>query len=180
VIWLYNSSLVVTSIITGKYPLFSRKKATSVWLRRATEDDVGFYFQIRKLTIKPLIEAYRPWDEDAEKRDIIKKVDIERDNIIMLGQKAIGLFSYFESDKEIYLSLMNILPEYQSKNIGTNLLLDLKNKADRLNRVIRLDTYQNNFRAIKFFEKAGYEIIASKILPNAYPKVIMQYSPTME
>ena len=156
------------------------EETPSVWLRKATEDDVGFYFQVRKLTIKPLIEVYRPWDEDAEKRDIVKKVDIERDKIIMLGEKAIGLFSYFESDEEICLRLINILPEYQSKGIGSNLLLDLKNKADKLNKIIRLDTYQNNYRAIKFFEKAGYEIIASKIVPNAYPKVVMRYNPVTE
>jgi len=95
----------------------------------------------------------------------------------MRGEKAIGLFSYFESDDEIYLSLMNILPEHQNKGIGTSLILELKNKADRLNKVIRLDTYQNNTRAIKFYEKAGYKVIATRTAPNAYPKVIMQYNP---
>lgn len=113
-----------------------REEAFSVWLREATEEDVDFYFQIRKLTIKPLIEAYRPWDEDAEKRDIAKKVDIEHDKIIMLGGKAIGGFSYFESDTEIYLKGMNILPEYEVKGLGSNLLFDLKNKADKLNKII--------------------------------------------
>lgn len=154
-----------------------KEEAPSVWLRRAADDDAGFYFQVRKLTVKPLIEEYRPWDEEAEKRNIARKINIEYDKIIMLGEKAIGLFSYFESDEEIYLSLMNILPEHQNKGIGTSLILELKNKADRLNKVIRLDTYQNNIRAIKFYEKAGYKVIATRTAPNAYPKVIMQYSP---
>jgi ribosomal protein S18 acetylase RimI-like enzyme len=176
---IYNNN-TSKQIVGGAVLTVKKGNATSVWLRKATEDDVGFYFQVRKLTIKPLIEVYRPWDEDAEKRDIVKKVDIKRDRIIMLGEKAIGLFSYFESDEEIYLALINILPEYQSKGIGSNLVLDLKNKADKLDKIVKLDTYQNNFRAIKFFEKAGYKIIASKILPDAYPKVIMQYNPVIE
>ena len=155
-----------------------KEEATSVWSKKATEDDASFYFQVRKLTVRPLIEEYRPWDEEAEKQNIARKINIEHDKIIMLGEKAIGLFSYFESDDEIYLSLMNILPEFQNKGIGTNLTLALKNKADKLNKVIRLDTYQNNTRAIKFYEKAGFRVVGNKVKPNAYPKVIMQYDAT--
>ena len=147
----------------------------NISFRNATLEDKDFYFLIRKTTIKPNIEKYASWDEEKEYANITSKINIENDNIILHSGKEIGLFCFTEYDENFYLDTLNIIVEYQNRGLGTWIISCLKEQAKIKNKKIKLDTYQNNSKAIKFYLKNGFEISGYKNLPNKYPKVLMEY-----
>ncbi|MFC1599787.1 GNAT family N-acetyltransferase [Patescibacteria group bacterium] len=138
-------------------------------LKNVEKDESEFYFLIRKATIKSIIEQYKPWDEEKEKKEIPKKINYERDKIVFYKNKKIGLISWSEKNNIIHLGLLNILPEYQSLGIGSKLLNDLIQKG----KEIHLDTYENNDRAISFYKKHGFEITGHN-REGTCPKVLMK------
>jgi ribosomal protein S18 acetylase RimI-like enzyme len=141
--------------------------------RAATPGDRDFYFYIRKTTIKPYVSQYIPWDDDREYQNIPSKIDPAHDKVIMTMGKEIGLIGTFEDEAVLYLNLLNIVPDYQNRGLGTWLLSAVKDESRAKQKNIMLNTYQNNTRAIQFYLRNEFEILRLDQQPNKYPKVYM-------
>jgi ribosomal protein S18 acetylase RimI-like enzyme len=148
-----------------------------ITFRNTTYEDTGFYFLIRKTTIKPYIEKYAEWDEEKELGAIPSKINPMYGKIILSKGESIGLLELKETDDTIYLDILNIVPKYQCRGLGTWLICSIKDEAVKKNKHIKLDTYQNNTRAITLYLRNGFQIVGLGQQPNKYPKVFMEYKP---
>jgi ribosomal protein S18 acetylase RimI-like enzyme len=147
-----------------------------LFFRNVTKEDKDFYFQIRKTTIKPYTDEYADWNEENEYSKIASKINIAHDQIIVYKENDIGLYSVDEFDDCIYIEMLNFLPEYQSMGFGSQILCLIKVEAELKNKSIKLNTYQNNLRAISFYQKNGFVITHFKNEPGKYPKVYMEFN----
>lgn len=74
----------------------------------------------------------------------------------------------YESDGKIagfisiihdFIGALFILPEYQNKGIGKELLDFTKQRSD----ILELDVFKQNKSAVKFYEREGFTIVAENI-----------------
>ena len=104
-------------------------------------------------------EAVSVWRQDKD----------EEGYIVMDDQKPIGWFSVnglLSEDQERdggpgkpYLKMAALLPEYQNKNIGAYVLMQILGKLKKEGvAFVSLYTNQDNLRAQKCYEKCGFRI----------------------
>lgn len=82
--------------------------------------------------------------------------------LIKLDNEIVGLCifnTYY--DKKIHLSLLEILPEYQNKHIGTFVMDLLKNKSSEIELI------SENAKSDKFYKKNGF-ICIDRTPPKAF------------
>lgn len=74
--------------------------------------------------------------------------------------KINSLNEYIEPVAQMELQKLYVLPEYQGTGAGTALIKEVKRLAYDINPdYLWLDTYINNEKAIRFYEKNGFEKI---------------------
>ncbi|MEB3295610.1 MAG: GNAT family N-acetyltransferase [Synechococcales bacterium] len=67
------------------------------------------------------------------------------------------------ASEDYYVLSLGIVPEFRNRGLGTALLQDTEMTARELGcRTLCLDVAYSNTRAIRFFERLGYEIACSK------------------
>lgn len=120
-----------------------------------------------------VIAAERPFDPTL-KEEQTSYYDIERliqspgaelmvaetDNKIVASgyAKIYGAEPYLKHQQYVYIGFMYVEPEYRGKGIADKILDALKqwSASQRINE-IRLEVYVENGRAIKVYEKAGFQ-----------------------
>jgi GNAT superfamily N-acetyltransferase len=89
-------------------------------LRPATDGDIEFIFDLRVKTMKPFFMDTYGWSDTEER---IKAADeLNHARIIMIGHKEIGVIKIIPRPHELHLHQMQILPEFQKKGIGKELI----------------------------------------------------------
>lgn len=133
-------------------------------IKNVEHSDIVFLFQlmndtqIRKALNEPptsqedWVEAVNCWEND----------DDELDFIIWDDGKQIGWFAFNgvqSSDKTVYLKMAVILPQYQHKGIGADVLFQLLEVMKRKGFVkVILFTDQENVKAQRCYQKCGFRI----------------------
>jgi aminoglycoside 2''-phosphotransferase len=155
----------------------------NIRIRELTECD--FPLMLKWLTNESVLEFYSGRDKkytiDSIKEHYSKKLKDEIIRVIIeFNNVPIGYGQIFKLYDNLYneyqypksLSVVYAMdqfigePEYWNKGIGTeyiNLILDFLRKERQSDAVV-LNPHQNNIRAIKCYEKAGFKII--KELPQ--------------
>ena len=77
-------------------------------------------------------------------------------NIILLKRKTIGRLYVWETETQIRLIDISILPEYKNKGIGTRILKDLIKRANKAGKVLNLHVAHHN-PALKLYERFGFK-----------------------
>jgi len=79
----------------------------------------------------------------------------------LIGVCGIWILTKYYIGKHIELDNVVLLPRYQNKGIGKELMSYIDDYARKIDCVANeLNCYVNNEKARKFWEKEGYEIIA--------------------
>lgn len=135
---------------------------------------------IKKINITDLEECLSILHKSYEERDKNLKLDnsvkrhtqityeelknMYENNIEMytynINNKTIGFISFDVKEDYIKIKDIVVLPEYQSKGIGTNLLDFIKDYSIKLNiHSLRLGLLYNNEKLRKWYEKYGFNIV---------------------
>lgn len=83
--------------------------------------------------------------------------------IAELGRKKVGLLTYQRIKSEIEITSLDVFVEH--KGIGRELIKTVFSDASPKIRRIWLTTTNDNFRALKFYQKLGFHLI--KVYPDA-------------
>ncbi len=94
--------------------------------------------------------------------------------IIELKKKSVGRLYIAESTTEIKIIDITILPEYQQKKIGTNILKNILKRATELRKTVRLHVICSN-PAYRLYDRLGFKII-STIQDRHYMEYNNQYT----
>jgi len=78
--------------------------------------------------------------------------------IITISGKNIGCITILEENFYYFLSLIELLPKYQNKGIGTQLIKDLILKTNKSNKCIKLQVLKVNNNVQRLYKRLGFSI----------------------
>ena len=125
--------------------------------RKCEGTDIQFIYELKEKCFKWHVEKIYGWNgkiqiELTEKEMAEHMTDM---NIVQHEGKDIGLFTFYYDDTgDACIGMFAILPEYQGKGIGTQILLNVleENKNVR----IYLKTYKEN-PARNLYQRVGFK-----------------------
>jgi GNAT superfamily N-acetyltransferase len=152
-------ALVVKDEMTGEARLTCGLDAVA--LRRAAPDDRGFAYNVTEQAMRTYVEALMgSWDEEAQRRQSDACCHDPACRVVMVRSVAAGLLFVTEGPSELFLRRIFLLPDYQRSGIGTHLLRQLRDRADREQKPLRLRVLVNN-PARRLYERVGFRLTRS-------------------
>ena len=128
--------------------------------RPATPADLPFLIRLRKLTMhEHQARAGERTDDDWHHQRVM--VHFDSANIVCLDAAPIGLFKHYRTQEEWVLLQIQVLPEYQGKGIGEQLIRGLLDEARRAGVPVTLSVLRGN-PARRLYERLGFEETAQK------------------
>ena len=126
-------------------------------LESYTDDYYNFVYKVKKnVYIKYVEECYGQWDEIVQKEYFKKFISTYKKNlyIIKIENKAIGFYNAEKLEDGSYeIGNICIIPEYQGKGIGTDIL---KSKLEKhKNKDIKIQFFKQN-PVGKLYKRLGF------------------------
>ena len=131
-----------------------------VTLRSATPADSEFCFQLHEAAMGGYITAIWGWDEQRQRDAHTRKFNPRRWQIITANGTDIGMIDVEYRPAEIYLSRIEIHPDYQGRGIGTRLISALLDEAQDKGQYLILDVLAVNHRAQALYQRLGMTEVA--------------------
>lgn len=127
-------------------------------LRIATDEDLDFVYTLKELTLKKYIKDIWGWDELYQKNETLCSIRENGTNIILMENKAIGIFETIEDTSKCNIIEIELMPNYQGMGIGTKLITDCIEKSRTSKKSIEIGCFKTNIGAIKLYQKIGFEV----------------------
>jgi ribosomal protein S18 acetylase RimI-like enzyme len=128
-------------------------------LRPATPDDREFLWRLHRETMRVYVDRTWGWDHGWQRAHFDENFDAAPLRIVEHGTRMIGCIAVQRSDDEIFLASIEIAPEFQNQGIGTRLIGDVLDEADRLRLAVRLRVLRVN-PARGLYERLGFQSTA--------------------
>lgn len=129
-------------------------------LRTATPEDYDFIYSLKMTAMKDyVIKTWGSWDEDLQRILFSRELKAIEHQIIVVNNKKIGIFAFSKNKTSVTVDEIQILPEYQSKGIGTLIFSDIIASAQKEKIEITLRVLKVNSIAQRFYNKLGFEKI---------------------
>jgi ribosomal protein S18 acetylase RimI-like enzyme len=122
-------------------------------LRPATVNDIEFIYELRAKTMKPFFEGTLGWNEAKEHEKAAD--ELTNAEIIIVEQKRVGVIKVIPRSDELHLHQMQILPEFQKKGIGSELVRQAIERSEKSRLPITLFVVKNT-PAKNIYEKFGF------------------------
>lgn len=146
--------------------------APEVSLRPATADDSEFAYGTTWTTMRNhVLATFGAWNEDEVRRNIAESIAAGYTQIIELADARIGFHVVERAPDHIQLWRIFILPEYQRRGIGSELIERLLTEARGAALPLRLRVLRVN-PAFKLYERMGFKV--GQATPERY---FMEHSP---
>ncbi len=126
--------------------------------RPAIQDDYGFLWRLHCATMKPYVEKTWGWDEQWQAQYFRDYFDPTTGEIIEGDGVPIGCISVERQKDRVFLSVIKIAPEYQSRGIGTKLIRALCDEADGRGVPVELQVLKVN-PARRLYERLGFAVV---------------------
>lgn len=127
-----------------------------VELKLATRKDLNFLYNLKKKTLKQYIDGLWGWDNNFQRKNLLKHFNSNRISIILFATKKIGCLILRKSKNWIIVELIALKPEFQCKGIGTFIMKNVISQSQKENKPIFLQVLKVNKRAIEFYLKLGF------------------------
>lgn len=127
-------------------------------LRNATCKDFDFLYTLHRATLKEYIEKTWGWDEAFQKEYFLQHFNPHIQQIIVAAKTDIGSISVVHENNSVFLNIIEILPAYQNKGIGTFLIEEILVRAKSENKSVLLQVLKVNRRARALYERIGFSI----------------------
>lgn len=120
---------------------------------------------------KHVLATFGAWNEDEARRNIAESIAAGYTQIIELGDAPVGIHAVERAPDHIQLWRIFILPEYQRRGIGSELIERLLIEARGAALPLRLRVLRVN-PAFKLYERMGFKVVQTT--PERY---FMEHSP---
>jgi ribosomal protein S18 acetylase RimI-like enzyme len=91
-------------------------------MRQATNDDYNFLYQLHAATMREYTEATWGWQEAWQQEYFEERFDPTNRQIIQIDEQDAGVVIVEQRDQEFYLALIEILPIFQGRGVGTAII----------------------------------------------------------
>jgi ribosomal protein S18 acetylase RimI-like enzyme len=126
-----------------------------VELRPATRADYDFLYDLLKATMREYVAQIWGWNEQWQQEYFRQNFDPDKDHVIVLDGRDVGVISTGRKDDEIFLSKIYIAPEYQGRGIGTQLITSILDEALDRRLPVTLQLLKIN-PAKRLYERLGF------------------------
>lgn len=142
-------------------------------LRPATSRDREFLFELHRAAMGPYIEQlYGPWD-DAVQWDFFDRW-FQPKNVLVITVEGedVGVLGLEDRDDEVYVTRIEVHPDWQNRGIGAAAMRDVLQKANKEGRAVALHVFEIN-PARRLYQSLGFVALdqhEGRILMKATPK----------
>lgn len=127
--------------------------------RPACYQDYDFLYQLHITTMKDYVDKTWGWNDDFQQKMFKENFEPDKLKVITFDKKDIGIIVVENSDKDVFLRVIEILPKYQNKGIGRCIIQDMLDKAKNANKVVFLYVLKVN-PAQNLYKSLGFEIVS--------------------
>ncbi|MAS37226.1 MAG: GNAT family N-acetyltransferase [Anaerolineaceae bacterium] len=127
-------------------------------LRPVTQADYEFLYDLNRRTMRVYVEPLWGWDEAVQRENFQQRFKLDDHFIIVVDGTNAGRLSVDRSAERIFLSQINLLPDFQGKGIGSNLIESLKAEAAQANQPLELRVLQTNRPARRLYTRLGFVV----------------------
>ena len=141
-------------------------------LRVSTEADADFAYETIKTTMRDFaLQTWGVWLDDEARQDAVQGARTGKLQVICSAGERVGLLQYEKSETEIAVKQLFLLPTFQYRGIGGEVVADLKKMSEQTMLPLVLSVLQVN-PAKEFYLKKGFAIAR-----ETDERVFMQYFP---
>ena len=133
--------------------------AVTLRLRKATADDSEFAYQTKKASFRQYVEKVWGWDEDEQRQLHERRFASQDFYVIQVSGINVGILAVVRQPDCVKVNQMFIVPEYQSKGIGTACMMRIIEDAAVSKLPVRLQVLKVNNRALAFYQGLGFKSI---------------------
>jgi GNAT superfamily N-acetyltransferase len=130
----------------------------SVDLRTATNEDQDFLFESYKVTLKPYVEWAWGWEEAFQRDSFQKHFPIAQFKVISINGSDAGGLYVEEQDSLRFIRLIYLLPAFQAKGVGRNLIEQEITKTKEAKKVLHLKVVKIN-PAKSLYDRLGFKVL---------------------
>jgi ribosomal protein S18 acetylase RimI-like enzyme len=127
-------------------------------LSAATDSDFEFLYDLKKRAYKEYVEQTWGWDDAFQLKFHKDNFSTGNTKIIKAGDTPIGSVDVKEAKTNIFISGLCLLPDYQSKGIGSKIIKDLIMAAEEKKKRLELEVLKVNSRARSLYERLGFRL----------------------
>lgn len=125
-------------------------------MRFATSEDQAFLLELNRLAYEELVmRQFGAWDEPAQRSRFEAKLRVAEFRIVEFEGRPVGAVWSSENDDHVFLHELLILPRFQGRGIGSQILRGELDRAVALGKPMRLHTLVLS-RAQEFFRARGF------------------------
>lgn len=127
-------------------------------LRPVTEADYDYIYLLNSTTMRPYVEPIWGWDEEVQRSAFARRWNPDNQQIIIVEGRNAGRITLNETDELIYIAQINLLPEFQSKGMGSAVIESVKADAARKGKLVELRVLKTNPNAQRLYERLGFTV----------------------
>jgi ribosomal protein S18 acetylase RimI-like enzyme len=122
------------------------------------EADRAFFIDVHHRAYRNTIEEMFGWDEALQDQRAAMAFDRGGMYNVIHDKAKVGVVGWEDHAGYVWLKEVFILPEYQNRGFGSEILRISINKANDARKDIRLQTLKANLRAKAFYERHGFTV----------------------
>jgi GNAT superfamily N-acetyltransferase len=127
-------------------------------MRPVCEEDQEFIFDSYKATLKPYVEWAWGWNEEFQRNGFGKHHPREQFRVITVDGNRAGGIHTEEQETLNFVRLIFLLPEFQNRGLGSELLRYEAERANQAGKQLHLKVIKIN-SAKKLYERLGFQVI---------------------
>jgi tryptophanase len=112
--------------------------------------------------MRPYIEATWGWQEAWQREYFAGKFEPRNRQIICVAGQDAGVVVVEKRAQELYLALIELLPQFQGQGVGTAVVRRLIDQAQDFALPLALHVLKSNGPARKLYERLGFQIVAEE------------------
>ena len=124
-------------------------------LRPARDEDGDLLWRIHCTSMRPPVEATWGWDEALQRTYFEASLGEGSRQIVRVGGADAGVLSVEARADHVFLKTIALLPEFQGRGIGTQVVRRVIDQAAGLGLPVRLQVLKAN-RARGLYERLGF------------------------
>ena len=127
-------------------------------IRKAQLDDSEFVVAAKQKAFRDYVEQVSGWDESYQRELHNTRFATHDFRIVEFHGNDVGFFATSNTSGVLKLHQLFILPEYQSRGIGSACMKRIINDANKANKRVNLQVLKINTRSIAFYQRLGIVI----------------------
>src|SRR5262245_6458761 len=135
------------------------RRIIEIELRRATVADTKFLWDVFRVSMEDYITQTRgEWNEQREESQFRDQLDLSAAQVILTKNLEVGFIMVPIKDNARWIHTICIVPEYQNRGIGTEVVRSVIAEAETQNIPLYLSVLKVN-PARRLYERLGFVVI---------------------